>query len=195
MRVDPAYLRYRVQEIVREKEALGGPAADGRHVDGKRAERASRQEIRREEEALLQELRARDREVRAHEEAHLLAAGPYARSGPRFETVRGPDGREYAVSGEVEIDTTPVPGDPEETLEKARVVKRAALAPAHPSPQDLKVAAQADRLAQEALMELMKERLEAQISAGEAALPRKQTARDYGSFLSAAPSGKLDLHV
>ena len=113
------------------------------------------------EERLLQKLRQVDREVRAHEQAHLMAAGPYARGAPHYEYVRGPDGRLYAVAGEVKIDTSPVPGDPEATLEKARAIKRAALAPANPSPQDRRVAALADRMAAKALMEIQKKHMEA----------------------------------
>ncbi len=113
------------------------------------------------EERLLTKLRQVDRQVRAHELAHLMAAGPYARGGPHYEFVRGPDGKLYAVAGEVKIDTSPVPGDPEATLEKARAIKRAALAPANPSPQDRMVAALADRMAAKAMMEIQKQHLEA----------------------------------
>ncbi len=187
MKIDPAYLRFRIQQIEQEKARLSQAGAGGRGLGSKEFER-----VKVEEEALLQELRARDREVRAHEEAHLLAAGPYARSGPRFETVRGPDGREYAVAGEVEIDTSPVPGDPEKTLEKARVVKRAALAPTHPSAQDLKVAAQADRLAQEALFELMKQRLASETQSNSFRPSHREVAHSYQAFATQSFEG-LDL--
>jgi hypothetical protein len=103
------------------------------------------------------ELRTRDREVRAHEQAHLAAAGRYAQGGANYETTTGPDGRRYAASGEVSIDASPVPGDPQATLEKAAVVRRAALAPADPSAQDLQVAARASRMAAEARAELARE--------------------------------------
>ena len=86
-------------------------------------------ELSEEERRILNELRARDAEVRAHEQAHLAAAGPYANGAPTFEFQTGPDGRQYAVGGEVSIDTSPVPGDPEATVRKAQTVKRAALAP------------------------------------------------------------------
>ncbi len=118
------------------------------------------QDLKLKEQQILFKLRQRDREVRAHEQAHLLAAGPYARGGPHYEYVRGPDGRLYAVGGEVKIDTSPIPGNPKATLEKARTIKRAALAPAHPSPQDRMVALQADRMAMEALMEIQKQQME-----------------------------------
>lgn len=91
----------------------------------------------------LEQLKQRDREVRAHELAHLAAAGQYAQGGAKFEYQRGPDGGRYAVGGEVSIDTSPVPGDPEATIRKLQAVQRAALAPAEPSGQDRSVASQA----------------------------------------------------
>jgi len=117
-------------------------------------------QLTEEERQEVRELRKRDREVRAHEEAHLAAAGPHAKGGARYETTTGPDGRRYATSGEVSIDATPVPGDPQATLQKAQEVRRAALAPADPSAQDLKVAAKASRMAAEARAELARERSE-----------------------------------
>ena len=59
------------------------------------------------------------------------------------------------MGGEVSIDTSPIPGDPQATLKKMRQVRAAALAPADPSPQDLKVASQASASATKALSELM----------------------------------------
>lgn len=72
--------------------------------------------------------------MRAHEHAHLAAAGSYARGGIQYEYERGPDSRSYAIGGEVDIDTSSVPNDPEATIQKAQAVRRAALAPADPSP-------------------------------------------------------------
>ncbi len=105
----------------------------------------------------LQELRARDREVRAHEQAHIAAGGPHVRGGARFSHQRGPDGRYYAVGGEVSIDTTPVHGDPHATLEKAQAIQRAALAPQEPSNQDRTVAARARQMAIQARIEIARE--------------------------------------
>ncbi|NWO08320.1 MAG: hypothetical protein HLX50_22200 [Alteromonadaceae bacterium] len=90
----------------------------------------------------LTELKARDREVRAHEQAHQSVGGQYAGS-MSFSYERGPDGAQYAVGGEVSIDVSPVQGDPQATIEKMRVVRAAAMAPAQPSGQDRAVAAQA----------------------------------------------------
>ncbi|MGM0572104.1 MAG: putative metalloprotease CJM1_0395 family protein, partial [Pseudomonadota bacterium] len=111
------------------------------------------------EEAELQELsdlKARDREVRAHEAAHQAVGGQYAGS-ISFVYERGPDGAQYAVGGEVSIDTAPVQGDPQATIEKMRVVRAAALAPAEPSPQDRAVAAEAMQLMLQAQSELSTE--------------------------------------
>lgn len=93
----------------------------------------------------LTELKARDREVRAHEAAHQSVGGQYAGS-ISYVYERGPDGAQYAVGGEVSIDTSPVRGDPEATIDKMRVVRAAALAPAEPSSQDRAVAAEAMQL-------------------------------------------------
>ncbi len=100
----------------------------------------------------VQKLKQRDREVRAHEAAHKAAGGSLA-SAPTFQTVKGPDGRSYAVSGEVKIDTSPVPNNPEATIRKMEIVRRAALAPSQPSAQDRQVAADAAAKAQQARAE------------------------------------------
>lgn len=101
----------------------------------------------------LQELKARDAEVRAHERAHMAAAGEHAVGGPQYTYQTGPDGRQYAIGGQVNIDTSAEPGDPEASEEKARQVRRAALAPGQPSAQDMQVASEASRLENESRME------------------------------------------
>lgn len=117
--------------------------------DGAAAERREQEEA----QDTIRELAARDREVRAHERAHAAVGGQYA-GAPRYEYTRGPDGVNYATSGEVSIDTSPVPGNPEATIEKAEQIQRAASAPAEPSPQDRRVAAQATQLEVQARAEL-----------------------------------------
>ena len=104
--------------------------------------------------AELQKLKNRDREVRAHELAHMAAGGQYVTSGAQFSYQKGQDGRLYAIGGEVGIDTSRVPGDPRATLLKAQTVMRAALAPAQPSSQDRQVAANAAVMQQQARAEL-----------------------------------------
>lgn len=71
-----------------------------------------------EEVEQVRELEARDREVRQHEQAHVAAGGPYVTSGPNYEFEEGPDGRRYAVGGNVGIDVSPE-DTPEATITKA----------------------------------------------------------------------------
>jgi hypothetical protein len=59
-----------------------------------------------QKELMAAELRKVDMEVRAHEAAHLAAGGPYAGTA-HFSYVKGPDGKYYAVAGEVPIDVSP----------------------------------------------------------------------------------------
>lgn len=104
---------------------------------------------------VVRELKQRDTEVRAHEAAHMAAAGGIATGGATFGYQQGPDGVRYAVSGEVNIDTSPVSGDPAATLRKADTIRRAALAPAEPSGPDMRVAASATAMAARAQVELL----------------------------------------
>jgi len=70
----------------------------------------------------LQQLKIRDSEVRAHEQAHLAAAGQYARGGASFTFQKGPDGVSYAVGGEVGIDVGREKTH-EATISKMQVIK------------------------------------------------------------------------
>lgn len=108
---------------------------------------------------MLRELEARDREVRTHEQAHKAAGGAHVTSGPSYVYQKGPDGQRYAIGGEVGIDTSPVEGDPQATIEKALTISRAALAPAQPSGQDLKVAQQAAQMLAQAQSDLLSQRM------------------------------------
>lgn len=91
---------------------------------------------------VVAELANRDREVRAHEQAHAAVGGPHA-GAPTYTYTQGPDGKRYASGGEVRIDVGAVANDPQATLSKMEIVIRAALAPAEPSAQDRSVASQA----------------------------------------------------
>jgi hypothetical protein len=117
-------------------------------------------ELTEEEKKRVQELKQIDHEVRAHEQAHLAAGAGLTRGGAQFEYERGPDRNQYAVAGEVKIDISPVKGDPRATIEKMQQVKRAALAPADPSPQDRSVANRASRIEAQARAALREQRAE-----------------------------------
>jgi hypothetical protein len=145
-----------------------------------------------EERAQVDELKQTDRKVRAHEQAHAAAGGAYA-SSPSYEYENGPDGNRYAIGGEVSIDVSPVSGDPEATIQKMEVVKRAALAPAEPSPQDRAVAAQADQTRLKAQAELREQRAEEQQAATEGGTAGtgegqsvQQAGRAAGAYAQAA---------
>jgi len=118
------------------------------------------QELTKKEQQEVNNLKNRDREVRTHEQAHKAAAGNHASGGPSYEYQTGPDGKRYAVGGEVQIDTSPVRGDPQATIRKAQVIQQAAMAPAEPSSQDRQVAAEASRMEAEAHKELTQQRIE-----------------------------------
>ncbi|OUR79502.1 hypothetical protein A9Q83_03615 [Alphaproteobacteria bacterium 46_93_T64] len=109
------------------------------------------------EQAQVDSLQERDAEVRTHEQAHAITGGAYAGS-PSYEYETGPDGRQYAVGGEVSIDTAPIPGDPAATIAKMETVIRAALAPAEPSGPDRAVAVAASKMKFEAQVELNSEK-------------------------------------
>ena len=124
--------------------------------------KAAQQRAKLELEAQVTKLAARDREVRAHEAAHLAAAAGLARGGASFTYQLGPDGRMYAIGGEVRIDTS-LGQNPTQTIARAQQIRQAALAPSSPSGQDLEVASQAAQIeeqAQQAEVKKTKSRLQ-----------------------------------
>jgi len=131
-------------------------------------------ELTEAEQAQVRELQQRDREVRAHEMAHVAAGGRYVTKPASYDYQTGPDGRRYAVGGEVSIDTS-VPSDPQEALTKAQIIERAALAPVEPSQQDYRVAAKARQMAADARSEIAAER-------------REELSNDSEAGASASPS-------
>ena len=147
-------------------------------------------ELNTEEKRELEQLKARDRDVRAHEAAHKAAAGNLARGGAQFEFQNGPDGRRYAVGGEVSIDTAKVSGDPQATIHKAQTIRRAANAPAQPSSQDRSVAAQASRMEAEARRELSAGETDSE-GRGNPASHTAQTDTRFNRATEQAPVGEL----
>ncbi len=108
------------------------------------------------EQAEVRRLQARDREVRAHEQAHQAAGGSLVSAAASFSYTTGPDGKRYATGGEVAVDTSRG-RTPEETIRRAQQIRRAALAPAQPSGQDRSVAAQAAQMEAQARQEMNRE--------------------------------------
>ncbi|WP_445376365.1 putative metalloprotease CJM1_0395 family protein [Niveispirillum fermenti] len=158
---------------------------------------ASGQELTTDQQSQVRELQKTDAKVRTHEQAHKTAGGPYA-GGIRYEYTTGPDGRRYVTGGEVPIDVSPVRNNPEATITKMEVVKRAALAPQEPSPQDRAVAAQADANKAAAQTELRQQQNDPEgegTGAGEAAGVAGEAAGtvDRSTAPSAAAASDADL--
>src|SRR5690606_6344042 len=87
------------------------PAADEK-PDG---EKNGQQGLTESELKELTDLKARDREVRAHEAAHQAVGGQYA-GAISFTSQRGPVGAQYAMGDALPIDLHPVSGDPQATF-------------------------------------------------------------------------------
>lgn len=121
----------------------------------KSAERNDQLTDRRIQEQ-VRELAKRDRDVKSHERMHTALAGRYA-GAASYAFKKGPDGVLYAVGGSVAIDTSPIPGNPEATLRKAQVIKRAAMGPSDPSPADRAIASKASSMAANASADLVRE--------------------------------------
>ncbi|MDR2869195.1 MAG: hypothetical protein LBV04_01975 [Deferribacteraceae bacterium] len=121
---------------------------------------AQQKTLTAEEQLQLTRLQTRDTEVRAHEQAHVTAGGGLA-GKPSYTEQQGPDGKMYAIGGQVPIDMSKAE-TPEKTLEKSRIIKAAALAPAQPSSEDRRIAAYAEQMGAEATIEIEKTRMQAQ---------------------------------
>lgn len=115
----------------------------------------STNELSVEEKKLVQDLQSRDREVRGHEAAHQGAGGGMT-GAASFTYQQGPDGRMYAIGGEVPI-SIPAGSTPEETIRNARQVIAAAMAPSDPSEQDFAVASSATVMMMKAQQQKAKE--------------------------------------
>lgn len=164
-------------------EAAGHRAANGAAAQQEPAKESDPTELSDEEQREVEELKQRDREVRAHEQAHLAALGAHKTGGPSYEYKTGPDGKQYAVGGEVPVDTSPE-AEPEQTVQKMQTIQRAALAPAEPSGQDRAVAAKAAQLESQARAELAKEKSESSETTAEPAAEgaaRTAAAKNYAS--------------
>ncbi len=120
----------------------------------KAAAATAKTQLSEPELAMVRELKQRDRQVRQHEMAHMAASGGLAQGGPNYSYQRGPDGQNYAVGGEVNIDISPGK-NPEETLQKAQRIRAAAMAPADPSGADRAIAARATQMESKARIELI----------------------------------------
>ena len=165
--------------------------------DGQRKQQdPKQQEQQQRQEQQVQDLVERDKEVRTHEQAHQSAGGEYA-SSPTYQFTQGPDGKRYATGGEVQIDTSVVPGDPAATIAKMQQIRAAALAPAEPSAQDLAVARSAAASEAKARKELMAEQSAKSGGVLSAYMDKRNSviAGHYQQAVSPASTQSLSLHI
>lgn len=134
-RVDGNQLAQLAQGGARSKRGVGGS-----------------QELSPEAKAQIEKLKQTEREVIAHEAAHMMAGGAFA-GAASYTYTTGPDGKKYITGGQVPI-SAPSGGTPEEALANALQVLRAATAPGDPSGQDMSVAASAAQMAAQARIEM-----------------------------------------
>ena len=165
--------------------------------DGQRKQQdPKQQEQQQRQEQQVQDLVERDKEVRTHEQAHQSAGGEYA-SSPTYQFTQGPDGKRYATGGEVQIDTSVVPGDPAATIAKMQQIRAAALAPAEPSAQDLAVARSAAASEAKARKELMAEQSAKSGGVLSAYMDKRNSviAGHYQQAVNPAANQSLSLHI
>lgn len=154
-RKNAQYFKYEKNPALTELERLLIGEHDSVHLGEQSNSVDEQKEQQPEEKAAIRELQQIDQNVRAHEQAHMAAGGAVAGSAT-FTYTEGPDGKRYVTGGEVPINA-PSTSSPEDTIAVLEQVKRAALAPADPSPQDLRVAASVTAKIQEAKTQKLEE--------------------------------------
>jgi hypothetical protein len=152
----------------------------------------SEQDLNTDEKQIVNNLKRRDAEVKSHEASHMAAGGGIVQGGASYEYQSGPDGKMYAIGGEVQIDMSPA-GSPEATIRKMQQVRRAALAPSQPSGTDRAVAAQASQIEAQARMEKSQEAKEDEGHHPDAALKGQTLQQDIRS--AAASIGSRINHL
>ena len=164
MRIDGINSTYSYTKIARNQS---DPSVDSKSIvsknDNNKTDKKNSNnpnELTEAQKEQIIKLQQRDTHVRAHEAAHLAAGGSVVSGGASYTYQKGPDGKMYAVGGEVPIHVTKG-SNPKETLAMARQLRAAALAPSDPSPQDLKVAASAAMMEAKAMQEINQEQIKA----------------------------------
>lgn len=168
-------------ETTTEQDAVIDDASQNDSADKANSDTATEAQPPQQELQQLEQLKQRDEEVRTHERAHATVGGVYA-GQPQFDYEDGTDGKRYAVNGEVDIDVSAIPGDPQATMDKMKQVYAAAMAPNDPSSADIQVAAEAMRKYNSA-----REQLTAQRSGTDPQLV-KDAAKQYTSQTPVAGS-------
>lgn len=169
--VDVPMLRDQLNSTLPSEGAGATDAKRDATAEARRQVAAAR-ELSPAEQRQVRELVQIDRAVREHEQAHLSAGRGVVTSGANFTYTYGPDGKQYAIAGEVGIDTSPE-RKPEENIDKGIRIQEAALAPRDPSPQDYQVAAVGSRLEGQGRSDLVRQQQEERIVAEQAAAEQR----------------------
>ena len=134
-RKNAQYFKYDKNPVLVELEKLLSGETD-------QTQYQEQQEEAPEVKQAIRELQQTEQNVRMHEQAHMTAGGAVT-GGATYSFTEGPDGKNYISGGEVSINAPAKGANDDDTIEILEQVKRAALAPANPSQQDLRVAASA----------------------------------------------------
>lgn len=156
---DEAIISDRAKALYEEDKTNNSTSANETEQDSSKNKPEFTQELTEGEKQQISELKARDLEVKVHEQAHIGAAAGLNTSAPNYEYETGPDGKRYAVGGEVNISFVESK-DPASNIANAQKMKNAALAPAQPSGQDYSVARHADSIVAQAQKELTQQKME-----------------------------------
>lgn len=160
-----------------KQEQTGYPRIAGKKDKDKKSEIESeeksgnKKELTDSEQREIDNLKKTDSKTRSHEAAHIAAGGGLVRGGANYSYQKGPDGKSYAVGGEVQIDISPEK-DPDDTIQKMNRVRSAAMAPADPSGQDRQVASKAAQIQAQARSEKLKQSSQETQSSGTIELPQ-----------------------
>ena len=146
-----------VEEDKERKDAISGEEKPQKEEESKKSNKSD-EELSPDEERLVRDLQSRDSEVKAHEAAHQAAGGGMT-GAASYTYQQGPDGKMYAIGGEVSI-SMKAGSTPQETIANARQIAAAAMAPANPSPQDYAVATSARVMEMKAQQQLAREQQE-----------------------------------
>ncbi|CAG0984988.1 hypothetical protein RHDC4_02124 [Rhodocyclaceae bacterium] len=189
--IDLMLLRDQNRATVSESGGSGERASSQANEDSRSPNTVAPQGLTPQEKRVVAELQQIDRQVRDHERAHLAAGHGVITSTADFTYTYGPDGRAYAVAGEVGIDTSPE-RKPEDNIYKGQRIQAAALAPRDPSATDYRVAAIGSRMELQGRSDLAQQQFQELMAGQEAAAEKRAAERSESVPNTAAPPLALE---
>jgi hypothetical protein len=171
-----------------------GDAAQSRGQASQATARQAQAQLTPEQQLEVAKLKQIDQDVHTHEAAHLAAAQGLATSGATYTYVYGPDGKRYAIGGEVSIDTS-AESKPQANIDKGRRIRTAAMAPADPSAQDFQVASAGDQLVTLGRAELAAQQRQQRADNTTANSAGQKIARTYASAGTVSSGNSISLYA